>query len=61
MKNEVMLLPLQGEENSLKSEKKVIQPLPVAQNEALQYLFSHHLFTFFCTNKLKILKIQTLI
>jgi hypothetical protein len=47
---EVMLLPLQGEENSLKSEKKVIQPLPVAQNEALQYLFSHHLFTVKNTN-----------
>ena len=45
MKNEVMLLPLQGEENSLKSEKKVIQPLPGGENEALQYLFSHHLFT----------------
>ena len=45
MKNEVTTLPLQGEESSLKSEKKVIQPLPVAQNEALQYLFSHHLFT----------------
>jgi hypothetical protein len=45
MNCEVMLLPLQGEENSLKSEKKVIEPLPVAQNEALQYLFSHHLFT----------------
>lgn len=50
MDNEVMLLPLQGEENSLKSEKKVIQPLPVAQNEALQYLFSHHLFTVKNTN-----------
>jgi len=45
MDNEVMLLPLQGEENSLKSEKKVIQPLPGGENEALQYLFSHHLFT----------------
>lgn len=45
MENEVMLLPLQGEENSLKSEKKVIQPLSGAENEALQYLFSHHLFT----------------
>ena len=45
MENEVMLLPLQGEENSLKSEKKVIQPLPGGENEALQYLFSHHLFT----------------
>jgi hypothetical protein len=47
---EVMLLPLQGEENLLKSENKVIQPLPVAQNEALQYLFSHHLFTVKNTN-----------
>lgn len=45
MKNEITTLPLQGEENSLKSEKKVIQPLPGAENEALQYLFSHHLFT----------------
>lgn len=45
MDNEVMLLPLQGEENSLKSEKKVIQPLSGGENEALQYLFSHHLFT----------------
>ena len=45
MKNEVTALPLQGEGNSLKSEKKVIQPLPVAENEGLQYLFSHHLFT----------------
>jgi hypothetical protein len=42
---EVMLLPLQGEENSLKSEKKLIQPLSGGENEALQYLFSHHLFT----------------
>ena len=45
MKNEVTTLPLQGEENSLKSEKKVIQPLPGGENEALHYLFSHHLFT----------------
>ena len=45
MKNEITTLPLQGEESSLKSEKKVIQPLPVGENEALQYLFSHHLFT----------------
>ena len=45
MKNEVTFLPLQGEENLLKSANKVIQPLPVAENEALQYLFSHHLFT----------------
>ena len=43
--DEITTLPLQGEENLLKSAKKVIQPLPVAQNEALQYLFSHHLFT----------------
>lgn len=43
--DEITTLPLQGEENSLKSEKKVIQPLPGAENEALQYLFSHHLFT----------------
>lgn len=45
MDNEVMLLPLQGEENSLKSEKKLIQPLSGGENEALQYLFSDHLFT----------------
>ena len=44
MKNEITTLPLQGEENSLKSEKKV-QPLPGGENEALHYLFSHHLFT----------------
>ncbi len=50
MKNEVTTLPLQGEENLLKSANKVIQPLPVAQNEALQYLFSHHLFTVKNTN-----------
>jgi hypothetical protein len=45
VKNEVTTLPLQGEENSLKSENKVIQPLPGGENEALHYLFSHHLFT----------------
>ena len=45
MKNEITTLPLQGEENLLKSAKKVIQPLPGGENEALQYLFSHHLFT----------------
>jgi hypothetical protein len=45
MKNEVMLLPLHGEENSVKTEKKVIKPLPGGENEALHYLFSHHLFT----------------
>jgi hypothetical protein len=45
MKNEVMLLPLQGEEKLNKTEKKVIQPLPGGENEALHYLFSHHLFT----------------
>ena len=43
--SEVMLLPLQGEENLLKSEKKLIQPLLGGENEVLQYLFSHHLFT----------------
>ena len=45
MKNEVMLLPLQGEENLIKIEKKVVQPLPVAEDTTLHYLFSHHLFT----------------
>ena len=50
MKNEVTTLPLQGEENLLKSAKKVIQPLPGAENEGLQYLFSHHLFTVKNTN-----------
>jgi hypothetical protein len=45
MKNEVMLLPLQGEEKLKKTEKKLIQPLPGGENEALHYLFSHHLFT----------------
>ena len=50
MNDEVMFLPLQGEENLLKSANKVIQRLPVAQNEALQYLFSHHLFTVKNTN-----------
>jgi hypothetical protein len=45
MKNEVMLLPLQGEEKLLKSDKKVIKPLPGGENEGLHYLFSHHLFT----------------
>ena len=48
--DEITTLPLQGEENLLKSAKKVIQPLPVAQNEGLQYLFSHHLFTVKNTN-----------
>ena len=41
---------LQGEENSLKSEKKVIQPLHGAEDTTLQYLFSHHLFTVKNTN-----------
>jgi hypothetical protein len=45
MKNKVMLLPLQGEENLIKIEKKVVQPLPVAEDTTLHYLFSHHLFT----------------
>jgi hypothetical protein len=45
VKNEVTTLPLQGEESLLKSANKVIQPLPGGENEALQYLFSHHLFT----------------
>lgn len=45
MKNEVIASLLHGEENSVKTEKKVIQPLPGGENEALQYLFSHHLFT----------------
>jgi hypothetical protein len=45
MKNEVMVSPLHGEENLLKIEKKVVQPLPGAEDTALQYLFSHHLFT----------------
>ena len=40
-----MLLPLQGEENLIKIEKKVVQPLPVAEDTTLHYLFSHHLFT----------------
>ena len=43
--DEITTLPLQGEENLLKSAKKVIQPPPGGENEALQYLFSHHLFT----------------
>jgi hypothetical protein len=45
MKDEITTLPLQGEENLLKSAKKVIQPFSGAENEGLQYLFSHHLFT----------------
>jgi hypothetical protein len=45
MKNEITTLPLQGEEKLKKTEKKVIKPLPVGENEALQYLFSQHLFT----------------
>jgi hypothetical protein len=45
MKNEITTLPLQGEVNLSKSEKKLIKPLPGGENEALQYLFSHHLFT----------------
>lgn len=40
-----MVSPLHGEENLLKSDKKVIQPLPVAEDTTLHYLFSHHLFT----------------
>jgi hypothetical protein len=47
---EVMLLPFQGEENSLKSEKKLIQPLHGAEDTNLHYLFSHHLFTVKNTN-----------
>jgi hypothetical protein len=45
MDNEVMLLPLQGEVNLKKTEKKLIKPLPGGENEGLQYLFSQHLFT----------------
>ena len=45
MKNEVIASLLHGEENSVKTEKKVIQPLPVAEDTTLHYLFSHHLFT----------------
>jgi hypothetical protein len=45
MKNEVMSLPLHGEENVNENANKVIQLLSVAENESLQYLFSHHLFT----------------
>ena len=45
MRNEVIASLLHGEENSVKTEKKVIQPLPVAEDTTLQYLFSHHLFT----------------
>ena len=44
MNDEFTTLPLQGEEKLKKTAKKV-QPLPVGENEALQYLFSHHLFT----------------
>lgn len=40
-----MVSPQHGEENLNKKINKSIQPLPVAQDEALQYLFSHHLFT----------------
>ena len=40
-----MVSPLHGEENLCKSDKKVIQPLPGAEDTALQYLFSHHLLT----------------
>jgi len=43
--DKVILKPLQGEVNSIKIEKKVIHTLPVGENEVLQYLFSHHLFT----------------
>ena len=39
MKNEVIASLLHGEENSVKTEKKVIQPLPVAEDTTLQYLF----------------------
>jgi hypothetical protein len=45
MDNEVMLSQLQGEEKLKKTEKKLIKPLPGGENEALHYLFSHHLFT----------------
>ena len=45
MKNEITTLPLHGEENSVKTEKKVIKPQPGGENEELQYLFSQHLFT----------------
>ena len=44
MNDEFTTLPLQGEEKLKKTAKKV-QPLPVGENEALHYLFSHHLFT----------------
>ena len=40
-----MVSPLHGEENLIKIEKKVVQPLPVAEDTTLHYLFSHHLFT----------------
>jgi len=45
MKNEITTLPLQGEVNLKKTEKKLIQSLPGGENEGLQYLFSQHLFT----------------
>lgn len=45
MNDKFMLSQLQGEENSVKTEKKVVQLLPGGENEALHYLFSHHLFT----------------
>jgi len=45
MNDKFTLLPLQGEKNSVKTEKKVIKPLPGGENEGLHYLFSHHLFT----------------
>lgn len=46
MKNEVMLLPLHGEEKLSKSEKKVIQPLPGGENDFLKYQYSVHQYTY---------------
>jgi len=45
MNDKFTLSQSQGEENSVKTEKKVIKPLPGGENESLHYLFSHHLFT----------------
>lgn len=46
MKNEVMLLPLQGEENSVLTEKKVIQGAKKVVIPEFIYYKSQHLYTY---------------
>ena len=46
MKNEVMLLPLQGEENSVLTEKKVIQGAKKGVIPEFIYYKSQHLYTY---------------